>query len=177
MNDIAPRDTYGVLEAPDTLRMERLLPGPIERVWAYLVESDLRRTWFAAGEIELRPGAPFELVWRNNELTDPPGQRPPGFSGQHRMDCRVLTVDPPRRLAIQFGPHGEVSFTLAPHGQDVMLTLVHSGIPNRDTLLKVSAGWHAHLDLLADRAGGAQPAPFWDHMAELSAEYARRFGG
>ena len=27
---------YGVLTAPDTLRIERLLPGPIERVWQYL---------------------------------------------------------------------------------------------------------------------------------------------
>ena len=36
MND----DTYGVQTAPDTVRIERLLPGPIERLWAYLTESD-----------------------------------------------------------------------------------------------------------------------------------------
>jgi uncharacterized protein YndB with AHSA1/START domain len=39
---------YGVLTAPDTLRIERLLPGPIERVWQYLTDSDKRATWLAA---------------------------------------------------------------------------------------------------------------------------------
>lgn len=29
-------DTYGTVIAPNTIRFERLLPGPIERVWAYL---------------------------------------------------------------------------------------------------------------------------------------------
>src|SRR6266545_2641850 len=69
-------DEYGVLIEPNTLRVQHLLPGPIERVWAYLTESDLRRQWLAAGEMELKVGAPVELVWRNDELNDPPGQRP-----------------------------------------------------------------------------------------------------
>ena len=30
-----------------TVRFERLLPGPIERVWAYLTESEKRRKWLA----------------------------------------------------------------------------------------------------------------------------------
>ena len=55
-------DAYGVLNAtdtstPDTLTIARLLPGPIERVWAYLTESDLRRKWLAAGEMDLTLGA------------------------------------------------------------------------------------------------------------------------
>ena len=41
---------YGVLTAPDTLRIERLLPGPIERVWQYLTDSDKRATWLAVGK-------------------------------------------------------------------------------------------------------------------------------
>jgi uncharacterized protein YndB with AHSA1/START domain len=44
------------------LRIQRLLPGPIERVWAYLTESDLRRQWLASGTMQLQPGASFELV-------------------------------------------------------------------------------------------------------------------
>ncbi len=70
---------YGELIEPATLKIERLLPGPIERVWAYLTESELRRKWLAAGTMTLDAGAPVELVWRNDELTDPPGQRPAGF--------------------------------------------------------------------------------------------------
>ncbi|MBB3059863.1 uncharacterized protein YndB with AHSA1/START domain [Microbulbifer rhizosphaerae] len=36
-------EDYGVMTAADTLRIERLLPGPLERVWQYLVDSDKRR--------------------------------------------------------------------------------------------------------------------------------------
>ena len=45
------------LVKPSTIRFERLLPGPVERVWAYLVESTKRATWLAAGEFDLRVGA------------------------------------------------------------------------------------------------------------------------
>lgn len=31
------------LVAPDTLRIERILPGPIERIWPFLTESDKRK--------------------------------------------------------------------------------------------------------------------------------------
>ena len=42
MNDVATVSAYGVQTEPATVRIQRLLPGPIERVWAYLTESDLR---------------------------------------------------------------------------------------------------------------------------------------
>ena len=61
MNDAATLDAYGTLTEPTTLKIQRLLPGPIERVWAYLTESDLRRQWLAAGEMEMKVGATFEL--------------------------------------------------------------------------------------------------------------------
>jgi uncharacterized protein YndB with AHSA1/START domain len=34
---------------PGTVKMERLLPGPVERVWAYITESDKRAKWLCAG--------------------------------------------------------------------------------------------------------------------------------
>jgi uncharacterized protein YndB with AHSA1/START domain len=55
---------------PSTVRFERLLPGPIERVWAYLVESEKRATWLAAGEFDLRLGGRIELHFENHKLTD-----------------------------------------------------------------------------------------------------------
>ena len=48
MNDLS-NSTMGTSTEPGTVRLERLLPGPIERVWAYLTESAKRATWFAAG--------------------------------------------------------------------------------------------------------------------------------
>ena len=82
MTEPANPSPYGALIEPATLKIQRRLPGPIERVWAYLTESDLRRQWLAAGEMEMKVGAPVELVWRNDELNNPPSQRPPGASAR-----------------------------------------------------------------------------------------------
>jgi uncharacterized protein YndB with AHSA1/START domain len=174
MTELATLDGYGALIEPTTLEIQRLLPGPIERIWAYLTESELRRQWLAAGQMELKVGALFEFVWRNDDLTSPPGERPPGFSDEHRMQARITELDPPRKLAITWQGSGDVSFELEPVRDRVLLTVVHRRVPNRATLLKVSAGWHMHLDVLAARAAGKEPAPFWDGWRRLQEEYDRR---
>ncbi len=171
MNDLAP---HGVLTEPMTLEIQRLLPGPIERVWDYLTRSELRRQWLAAGEMELRAGAAFELVWRNDELNDPPSRRPDGFDAEHRLECRITELDPPRRLAFTWGSSDGVTFDLSPAGQKVRLTVTHRRLPDRGMLLKVSAGWHAHLDVLAARLSGTVPPPFWDGWSRLMQEYEQR---
>ncbi|AZG75500.1 SRPBCC family protein [Methylocystis rosea] len=174
MTDLATPNAYGALTEPATLTIERLLPGPIERVWAYLTESELRRKWLAAGPMEMKVGAPFEFVWRNDELTDPPGQRPTGFGDEHRMQSRITEVDPPRKLAFAWQGSGDVSFELEPRGDHVLLTVIHRRLPDRATLLKVGAGWHMHLDILVARATGKKPAPFWEGWSQLQKEYDKR---
>jgi uncharacterized protein YndB with AHSA1/START domain len=62
MNDLTMPNTYGAYSEPATITIQRLLPGPIERVWSYLTDSDLRSRWLGAGEMEMKAGAPFELV-------------------------------------------------------------------------------------------------------------------
>ena len=163
-----------MLTEPATLKIQRLLPGPIERIWAYLTESELRRKWLAAGAMEMKVGAPFELVWRNDELTDPPGQRPEGFAEEHRMQSRITELDPPRKLSITWDNSGDVSFELEPKGDEVLLTVIHRRLPDRTTMLMVGAGWHMHLDVLVARATGEEPAPFWDGWSRLQKEYDRR---
>ena len=174
MTEFAPPGPYGALIEPATLTIQRRLPGPIERVWAYLTESDLRRLWLAAGPMEMKVGATFELAWRNDELTTPPGQRPPGFPEEHRMGGQITELDPPRKLAITWGDTGGVSFELEPRGDDVLLTLIHRRVTDHAILLKVSAGWHMHLDILVARITGTEPQPFWDGWARLRAEYEQR---
>lgn len=166
---------YGELIEPATLRIHRTLPGPIERVWSYLTKSDLRRQWLASGEMDLKVGATFELVWRNDELTRSPGQRPPGFAEEHRMQGRITELDPPRKLAITWGKTGGVSFELQPSGKEVLLTIVHHRVTERTTLLNVSAGWHMHLDVLVARSNGLEPEAYWDGWKRLRTEYDQRF--
>jgi uncharacterized protein YndB with AHSA1/START domain len=33
-------EAYGEMIEPTTLKIQRLLPGPIERIWAYLTDSE-----------------------------------------------------------------------------------------------------------------------------------------
>ncbi|MCZ7471957.1 SRPBCC family protein [Agrobacterium sp. O3.4] len=174
MTDIAVPDAYGQLVEPATLKIERLLPGPIDRVWAFLTQSELRRRWLASGEMKLAPDAPFELVWRNDELSDPPGHRPEGFSEEHKMASRIITVVPPHRLVFTWGEGAEVSIELQALGKQVLLTLIHRRLGDRNSKLNISAGWHTHLDILAARLQEKEPGPFWDTWLELKKDYEHR---
>ncbi len=176
MTQAAVQDAYGALIEPATLKIQRILPGPIERVWAYLTESELRRKWLAAGEMTLETGAPFTLTWRNDELTEPPGAKPEGFGEEHSMESRIVELDPPRRLVFTWGDSGsgEVSIDLEPRGEKVLLTLIHRRLPDRKMTVMVGAGWHAHLDVLAARVSGKEPAPFWDAWVKLKQDYEGR---
>ena len=174
MTETATLGAYGTLTEPATLTIERVLPGPIERVWAYLTQGELRRRWLAAGDMEMKVGAAFELIWHNDELTDPPGQRPPGFSDEHRMESRITELNPPRRLSFTWSGSGEVTFALDPKGDEVLLTVIHRRIRDRPTMLMIGAGWHMHLDILVARARGEEPGPFWDGWLRLRQEYDGR---
>ena len=174
MSKVATLEAYGELIEPATLKIQRLLPGPIERVWAYLTQSDLRRQWLAAGDMEMKVGAAFEFVWRNDELTSPSGRRPPGFADEHRMQSRITECDPPRKLAFTWGESGGVTFELETKGNEVLLTVIHRRLSDRATLLMVGAGWHMHLDILVARATGQEPKPFWDGWSRLRTEYDQR---
>lgn len=177
MTELATRSGYGELIEPATLKIERMLPGPIDRVWAYLTQSELRRRWLASGEMQLKAGSTFTLTWRNDELTTPPGHRPEGFGTEHSMESTITEFEPPHRLSYTFGNAGEVSFQLEERGKSVLLTLIHRRLPDRGTTLKVSAGWHSHLDILVARVSGTEPEPFWDSWTRLQGDYEKQLGG
>ncbi|HEX7007243.1 MAG TPA: SRPBCC family protein [Alphaproteobacteria bacterium] len=168
-------DDHGVVTAPGTLRLERLLPGPIERVWAYLTESDKRSRWLAAGPMKLRPGGKVELTWHNSRLSSPPEEVPEKYRKYegHSMRGEILRCEPPRLLSFTWG-ETEVMFELAEKGQDVVLTLTHRRITDRGMLLGVSGGWHLHLDILVERLNGQVPKPFWAQHEAIETAYAKR---
>lgn len=171
---LTPDSPYGELVEPATLRLQRTLPGPAERIWAYLVDSELRRQWLASGTLEPHPGASFELVWRNDELSDSPSERPEGFAEESRATCRVTEVVPLRRLGFDWPGVGEVTIELEPRGREVLLTLTHRKLPDARLTTMVGAGWHAHLDVLVARAENRKPPSLWARWRQLHEVYARR---
>lgn len=173
MNDMISLNKYGAVTAPFEITIQRKLPGPIERIWDYLTDSDLRRQWLASGVMPETPGDTFELVWRNDELTDQPEERPEGFPQEQRMTSEIVAFEAPHRLVFTWPPSGKVSIELKPIGTDVLLTLVHSHISDRRNMTMVGAGWHMHLDILAAKANAYKPEPFWQGWLRLREEYER----
>jgi uncharacterized protein YndB with AHSA1/START domain len=171
MNDLA------TATATDTVRIERILPGPIERVWAYLTESDKRATWFAAGDFELRPGGKAEFHFNHASLSAE--KTPPEKirkEGNAAMPSQITQCDPPRLLAFMMklgGESSEVTFELAPRGNDTQLVVTHRRLHTRDLMVTISSGWDVHLGILADRLNGVEPRPFWTTHAKLEKEYAK----
>ena len=172
---------FGVLADARTVRFQRVLPGPIERVWAYLTESEKRGRWLASGPMELRVGGQVELHFRHADLT-PHVERPPdkysncadGFTTYGH----ITRCDPPRLLSYTWdeksGVASEVTFELSPQGDDVLLVLTHRRLGDRAMMISVAGGWHAHLGILLDHLNGREPPPFWSTHARLEAEYERR---
>jgi len=153
---------------PSTLRFERLLPGPIERVWAYLVESDKRARWLAGGEFELRVGGKIELVFENDKLSEESRD-----FGTKRFAGRITRLEPLRLLAHSWdwdGKDSEVVYELAPRGKDVLLTIQHRLPADGGVNRGVAGGWATHVGILADLLEGKKPRPFWStHEREVKA--------
>ena len=173
-------DDYGVALEDRTVRLERVLPGPIERVWAYLTESEKRGKWFASGPMELRAGGKLEFHFHNSQLA--PGEPiPERFKEYEGMIStgHVTHCEPPHTLSFTWGEESgdqsEVTFELSQRDDEVLLVLTHRRLRNRDEMIGVASGWHVHVGILLDQLNDRAPKPFWSKLKSLEAEYGKRF--
>jgi uncharacterized protein YndB with AHSA1/START domain len=165
--------------APGEVRLERLLPGPVERIWAYLTDGEKRGRWLAAGSTEQRVGGKVVLKFRHADLSaeqDPPPQFA-AYKDGHTMEGTVTRCEPGRLLSYTWGDgrdDTEVSFELEPRGTDVLLTVTQRRLRSRAGMANVAAGWHVHLGILLDHLAGREPRGFWSNHARLEAAYTAR---
>jgi len=145
------------------VRFERILPGPIERVWEFITKTDRLPEWFGNGTIEPREGGAVSF-----------------------MDGHVRGVvthwQPPRRLTYTWNvfspgearsPHPESYLTieLEPQGDRVRLVLTH--LPVLERFEKQNAmGWHTYLDLVEAALNGERGRT----RKELMVTNAQRYG-
>jgi uncharacterized protein YndB with AHSA1/START domain len=174
-NDI--RKERGDSPETRTFRIERLLPGPIERIWAYLTESEKRRKWLGAGPMDLRVGGRVELQFNFSELTNE--KTPSGKEASCQVSGRVTQCDPPRLLSFTWGEGSdasEVTFELTQgRAKSVRLVITHRRLGDLGKMISVASGWHTHLDILADCLSGRNPRPFWATKALMEEHYGKRF--
>jgi uncharacterized protein YndB with AHSA1/START domain len=175
---------YGEPVEPGVVRLVRLLPGPIERVWEYLTDSEKRSTWFTSGSIELRAGGKVELLFRHSRIT-PDEQPPEKYRQVHEpgvpMTGLVTRCEPPRLLGFTWEgdtpeQESEVVFELIPQGDEVRLELTHRRLASDKERADVSGGWHIHTAILHARLAGNTPPPLWAMHDKLAAEYKQRLG-
>lgn len=164
---------YGELIAHDTLRFERLLPGPIERVWEYLTDPEKRGKWFASGPMDLKPNGLVELHFNHASLApsdDPIPQKFESMKNGTKMSAKVRKAEEPHLLVLEW--EGLVTFELSEIEDKVRLVLTHEKLaPGLDARTGTLGGWHTHLDILADHLEGKTPKGFWFVYSPLEKEY------
>jgi uncharacterized protein YndB with AHSA1/START domain len=174
-------ESYGQFTARGEVRIVRLLPGPVERVWEYLTDPEKRARWFAGGVTEQKAGGKvvFNMVHKNLA----PDEKPPAQFAQVQdpgvtFEGRVLRCEPPKLLVFTFGgDDSEVTFELTPQGKQVQLLLTHRtrGAEEEGELTNYASGWHTHLSLLIALLEGAPRPPFWATHARLKPEYDKLY--
>jgi uncharacterized protein YndB with AHSA1/START domain len=142
----------GQLHKETMVRFERVLPGPIERVWAFLTEGRWLAEWFAGDaqryEIEPREGGAVDLA--DGHIRGVVTQwKPP-----HRLTY-TFNVFGPGETESRY-PESYLTFELRPQGSRVLLTLTHR--PMLDGFEgQTMMGWHVFLDRLAALLRGETP--------------------
>jgi uncharacterized protein YndB with AHSA1/START domain len=175
-----PGPLYGHLTAKSEMTFSRLLPGPIERVWEYLTNSEKRGKWLASGEVEGRVGGRMDLHFRQCDLSEekePPAHFAHLAEGTH-MTGTVTRYQPLELLGFTWragAARSEVIFRLKPADRQVRLILTHRHLTSPEAMRNAAAGWHTHLDLLLALLEGDTMPPYWSKLERLKDEYGEIF--
>lgn len=165
--------------APDAIRLERLLDAPVEKVWRYLTEAELRQQWFMGGSDATGVGE-FELLVDHDKLSTEKVAYPETyecFKGAVWTE-KVTRFDPPRLLETTFqgGKNGIVTYELFPEGNGTRLVLTHSGMVSPVGAQDFGSGWNSHLAVLQERLAGRGVRDFWALHAKSKEAVARALG-
>ena len=122
------------------VRFERLLPGPIDRVWSHLTQCDRLVAWYGpAGIIEPREGGRVEFMDGHVR----------GIVTQWRPPTRLAytwNVFAPGQAKSDY-PESYFHLDLAAAGAAVKVTFLHLPVLERFEAQN-AMGWHTYLDML-----------------------------
>ncbi len=179
MNPTIDNSAYGEFTGPAEVRLVRLLPGPIERVWEFLTDPEKRARWICGGALEQKAGGKVVFAMHHKNLA--PSETPPAKFAHVQdpgvtFEGRVLACEPPRLLVFTFGSDDSVvTFELTPQGNQVQLVLTHrtEGPEERAELCNYASGWHTHFALLIAVLAGTPLTTFWAMHAKHEAAYQK----
>lgn len=151
----------------ETLVFKRNLPGPITRVWDYLTRPELIAEWFAEAELEPFVGGAIVLKVLVEQL---PEKRKSG----HTAFGVIQRLEPPHLFSFTWndvnGTGVLITFKLSEEGEQVRLTMRLEHLV-RTYLAPGAAGWHAFLEILAERLRGEAPSSFRELVESVYPQY------
>lgn len=177
MADTLTADTI----TPQMLRFERDLAAPIETVWQYLVDPELRARWFMGGPTEPQVGGKLGMTFNHQDLSDGDVPNPERYAkNQGKAWSETITrFEPPHFLAFTWdnGDAGEVTIELFAFTPDrTRLVLTHNRLRGAADARNFGGGWGAHLAVLQKRLAGEPVANFWDLHAAAEKRAAEAVG-
>lgn len=130
------------------LSFEQTYPYPIDKVWRALTDRTALGAWLMETDFVLEPGREFQM-WCDD-----------GDGGTDRYICKVLALEPPRRMVWSWVLDGResegetiVAFNLEPVGDGTRLTVRHSGDRDPAVIDAFKSGWPSKLGDLRDVLG------------------------
>ena len=128
------------------VKLERVLPYPIETVWDAITNPKKLRVWFAQIEMEFKTGGKMAIHFEDKDKTVSHG--------------KILRIEKPS--VFEFSWEEELAvWELFPEGASrTRLVLTYSKLPD-SYAISVVAGWHQLLDQLEEVLNGrTEPYPF-----------------
>jgi len=175
---------YGEMLSPNTVRFDRLLPGPIDRVWSYIVDGNKRAQWLCGGATDAQVGGRIDLQFHNGTISDEPDDPPPekyaAMNDEMSFHGTITRYEENAVLAHSWefeDTASEVCYELFAEGDKVRLVITHSRLDTPEEVAGACGGWHTHLGILADILEGRARRAFWRTHTQLEAEYEKRLQG
>jgi uncharacterized protein YndB with AHSA1/START domain len=163
----------GTVERADdgryVISFERHLPHPVARVWDALTRPDELIGWWGDADVELEEGGRFNVRWLN---TDDEGRTA-------EIHATIAKLEPEHLLVLEGDIHGRLRWELTPDGDGTLLSFRSTTALEPEYVSKVPAGWHFHLDALADHLAGRSTDLVdidarWEPIHELYVEIGSR---
>jgi uncharacterized protein YndB with AHSA1/START domain len=161
---------------PQQLRFERLLDAPVDSVWPWLIDPNLRARWFMGGPTDPRVGGKLGLTFDHANLSDGDVPTPEKYAKNVGKSWHetITRIEPPHLLAFTWdnGAAGEVTIELTAQGDRTRLVLTHSGLRGADDARNFGGGWGSHLAVLQIQIAGGKVADFWALHRQSEADAA-----
>ena len=149
------------------IEFKRRLGHPPGRVWEALTRPEELIAWWGDADVDLTEGGRFTVRWLN---TDDEGNAA-------EMQATIAKLEPERLLVLDGDIHGLLRWELTPDGDDTLLSFRSTVELEPEFLTKVPAGWHFHLDALADHLEGrSTDLAEVPNFEPIHAEYVAKIG-